>query len=262
MHPRRLLIGGNWKMNGDLAGGVELAEAVAAAFQPIRTDVDAVVFPPFPYLQAVARALGHSGIELGAQDCSSEANGARTGEVSASMLVDLGVQHVVIGHSERRQFHHETDKVVCEKVHMALESGLKVMLCVGETWEQRSAGKAVEVVRSQLRGGLEGLKADRLPSLTVAYEPVWAIGTGKSATPKDAAQAHEAIRKDLEDLYDRPSSAAVRILYGGSVNAANAPGLFAHLEIEGALVGGASLKGADFASILGSAATAFKGRRG
>ena len=262
MHPRRLLIGGNWKMNGDLAGGVELAETVASAFQPLRDDVDAVIFPPFPYLQAIARALGHSGIELGAQDCSAEANGAYTGDVSASMLVDLGVQHVVIGHSERRQFHHETDKVVCEKVHMALESGLKVMLCVGETWEQRSAGQAVEVVRRQLRGALEGLKADRLASLNVAYEPVWAIGTGKSATPKDAAQAHEAIRKDLEDLYDRPSSAAVRILYGGSVNAANAPGLFAHLEIEGGLVGGASLKSADFASILGSAATAFKGRRG
>jgi len=262
MHPRRLLIGGNWKMNGDLAGGVELAEAVSSAFQPLREDVDAVVFPPFPYLQAVARALGHSGIELGAQDCSAEANGAYTGDVSASMLVDLGVQHVVIGHSERRQFHHESDTVVCEKVHMALESGLKVMLCVGETWEQRSAGQAVEVVRRQLRGALEGLKADRLASLNVAYEPVWAIGTGKSATPKDAAQAHEAIRKDLEDLYDLPSSAAVRILYGGSVNAANAPGLFAHLEIEGALVGGASLKNADFASILGSAATAFRGRRG
>ena len=262
MHPRRLLIGGNWKMNGDLAGGVELAETVASAFQPIREEVDAVVFPPFPYLQAVARALGHSGIELGAQDCSAEANGAYTGDVSASMLVDLGVQHVVIGHSERRQFHHESDTVVCEKVHMALESGLKVMLCVGETWEQRSAGQAVEVVRRQLRGALEGLKADRLASLNVAYEPVWAIGTGKSATPKDAAQAHEAIRKDLEDLYDLPSSAAVRILYGGSVNAANAPGLFAHLEIEGALVGGASLKNADFASILGSAATAFRGRRG
>ena len=262
MHPRRLLIGGNWKMNGDLAGGVELAESVAAAFQPIRTDVDAVVFPPFPYLQSVARALGHSGIELGAQDCSSEDNGARTGEVSASMLVDLGVQHVIIGHSERRQFHHESDKLISGKVHRALESGLKVMLCVGETWEQRSAGQAVEVVQGQLRGALEGLKADRLGSLTIAYEPVWAIGTGKSATPKDAAQAHEAIRKDLEHLYDRSSSAAVRILYGGSVNAANAPGLFAHLEIEGALVGGASLKGADFASILGSAATAFKGRRG
>jgi triosephosphate isomerase len=262
MHPRRLLIGGNWKMNGDLAGGVELAESVAAAFQPIRADVDAVVFPPFPYLQAIARALGHSGIELGAQDCSSEANGARTGEVSASMLVDLGVQHVIIGHSERRQFHHESDKLISEKVHMALESGLKVMLCVGETWDQRSSGQAVEVVQRQLRGALEGLKPDRLASLTVAYEPVWAIGTGKSATPKDAAQAHEAIRKDLEHLYDRSSSAAVRILYGGSVNAANAPSLFAHLEIEGALVGGASLKGADFASILGSAATAFKGRRG
>ena len=262
MHPRRLLIGGNWKMNGDLAGGVELAEAVAAAFQPMREDVDAVIFPPFPYLQAVARALGHSGIELGAQDCSSEANGARTGEVSAEMLVDLGVQHVIIGHSERRQYHHESDKLICDKVHMALESGLKVMLCVGETWEQRSAGQAVEVVQRQLRGALEGLKADQLISLHVAYEPVWAIGTGKSATPKDAAQAHEAIRNDLEHLYDRSSSAAVRILYGGSVNAANAPGLFAHLEIEGALVGGASLKGADFASILGSAATAFKGRRG
>jgi triosephosphate isomerase len=262
MHPRRLLIGGNWKMNGDLAGGVELAESVAAAFQPIRADVDAVVFPPFPYLQSVARALGHSGIELGAQDCSSQDNGARTGEVSASMLVDLGVQHVIIGHSERRQFQHESDKLISGKVHRALESGLKVMLCVGETWEQRSAGQAVEVVQGQLRGALEGLKADRLVSLTIAYEPVWAIGTGKSATPKDAAQAHEAIRKDLEHLYDRSSSAAVRILYGGSVNAANAPGLFAHLEIEGALVGGASLKGADFASILGSAATAFKGRRG
>jgi triosephosphate isomerase len=262
MHPRRLLIGGNWKMNGDLAGGVELAESVAAAFQPIRADVDAVVFPPFPYLQSVARALGHSGIELGAQDCSSQDNGARTGEVSASMLVDLGVQHVIIGHSERRQFQHESDKLISGKVHRALESGLKVMLCVGETWEQRSAGQAVEVVQGQLRGALEGLKADRLGSLTIAYEPVWAIGTGKSATPKDAAQAHEAIRKDLEHLYDRSSSAAVRILYGGSVNAANAPGLFAHLEIEGALVGGASLKGADFASILGSAATAFKGRRG
>ncbi|NBT11977.1 MAG: triose-phosphate isomerase, partial [Betaproteobacteria bacterium] len=228
MHPRRLLIGGNWKMNGDLAGGVELAEAVAAAFQPMREDVDAVIFPPFPYLQAVARALGHSGIELGAQDCSSEANGARTGEVSAEMLVDLGVQHVIIGHSERRHYHHESDKLICDKVHMALESGLKVMLCVGETWEQRSAGQAVEVVQRQLRGALEGLKADQLTSLHVAYEPVWAIGTGKSATPKDAAQAHEAIRNDLEHLYDRSSSAAVRILYGGSVNAANAPGLFAH----------------------------------
>jgi triosephosphate isomerase len=262
MHPRRLLIGGNWKMNGDLASGVELAEAVAAAFQPIRTDVDAVVFPPFPHLQSVARALGHSGIELGAQDCSAKDNGARTGEVSAPMLVDLGVQHVIIGHSERRQFHHESDKLVNEKVHRALESGLKVMLCVGETWEQRSAGQAVEVVQRQLRGALEGLKADRLPSLTIAYEPVWAIGTGKSATPKDAAEAHEAIRKDLEHLYDRSSSAAVRILSGGSVKPAHAPSLFAHLEIEGALVGGASLKSADFASILGSAATAFKGRRG
>ena len=262
MHPRRLLIGGNWKMNGDLAGGVELAETVASAFQPLREDVDAVIFPPFPYLQAIARALGHSGIELGAQDCSAEANGAYTGDVSAALLKEIGCRYVIIGHSERRHFHHETDKVVCEKVHMALESGLKVMLCVGETWEQRSAGQAVEVVRKQLRGALEGLKADRLASLNVAYEPIWAIGTGKSATPKDAAQAHEAIRKDLEDLYDRPSSAAVRVLYGGSVNAANAPGLFAHLEIEGGLVGGASLKSADFASILGSAATAFRGRRG
>ena len=168
MHPRRLLIGGNWKMNGDLAGGVELAETVAAAFQPLREDVDAVIFPPFPYLQAIARALGHGGIELGAQDCSSEANGARTGEVSAEMLVDLGVQHVIIGHSERRQYHHESDKLICEKLHMALESGLKVMLCVGETWEQRSAGQAAEVVQRQLRGALEGLKADRLASLNIA----------------------------------------------------------------------------------------------
>lgn len=262
MHPRRLLIGGNWKMNGDLAGGVELAEAVVAAFDPLNESVDAVIFPPFPYLQAIGRVLGHSGIRLGAQDCSSEANGAFTGDVSAEMLVDLGVSQVIIGHSERRHIHKESDALTCEKLHMALESGLQVMLCVGETGEERSAGQATAVVQRQLRGALTGLKADKLASITVAYEPVWAIGTGKSATPKDAAEAHDAIRADLEHLYDRPSSAAVRILYGGSVNAANAPSLFAHLEIEGALVGGASLKSADFASILGSAATAFKGRRG
>ena len=178
------------------------------------------------------------------------------------MLVDLGVGQVIIGHSERRQVHNESDSQTCDKVHMALESGLKVMLCVGETWDERSAGRADEIVRRQLKGGLAGLAKDRVGALTIAYEPVWAIGTGKSATPKDAAMAHDLIRSDLEDLYDRPSSAAVRILYGGSVNAANAPGLFAHLQIEGALVGGASLKSGDFASILGSAATSFQGRRG
>ena len=262
MHSRRLLIGGNWKMNGDLAGGVELAEAVAAAFVPLAEHVDAVVFPPFPYLQSVGRAIGHSGIRLGAQDCSPEANGAFTGDVSAEMLTDLGVSMVVIGHSERRRIHHESDRLVNEKVHMALGSGLQVMLCVGETWEERAAGQAKAVVSTQLQGALQGVKGDQLKDLTVAYEPVWAIGTGKTASPKDAAEAHEAIRADLDHMYDRSSSAAVRILYGGSVNAANAPGLFAHLEIEGALVGGASLKAADFASILESAATAFRGRRG
>ncbi|NBX26550.1 MAG: triose-phosphate isomerase, partial [Planctomycetes bacterium] len=189
-------------------------------------------------------------------------NGAFTGDVSAEMLVDLGVSMVVIGHSERRRIHHESDRMVNEKVHMALGSGLQVMLCVGETWEERSAGQAKAVVSTQLQGALQGVKGDQLGDITVAYEPVWAIGTGKTASPKDAAEAHEAIRVDLDHLYDRSSSAAVRILYGGSVNAANAPGLFAHLEIEGALVGGASLKAADFASILESAATAFRGRRG
>jgi len=262
MHARRLLIGGNWKMNGDLAGGVELVEAVVSALDPLVEAVEAVIFPPFPYLQAMGRALGHSGIRLGAQDCSKEANGAFTGDVSAEMLVDLGVSMVIIGHSERRRDHHETDGLICEKVHMALESGLKVMLCVGETAAERSAGQAEAVVSGQIRGALQGVKGDQLKEITVAYEPGWAIGTGKSATPKDAAEAHEAIRIDLDHLYDRSSSAAVRVLYGGSVNAANAPGLFAHLEIEGALVGGASLKAADFASILESAATAFTGRRG
>ncbi|MFM1831549.1 MAG: hypothetical protein RLZZ558_1889 [Planctomycetota bacterium] len=262
MRARRLLIGGNWKMNGDLAGGVELVEAVVAAFDPLVEGVEAVIFPPFPYLQAMGRALGHSGVRLGAQDCSREANGAFTGDVSAEMLVDLGVSMVIIGHSERRRDHQETDGLICEKVHMALESGLKVMLCVGETAAERSAGQAEAVVSRQIRGALQGFRADRLADLTVAYEPVWAIGTGVSATPKDAAAAHAAIRGDLEHLYDRSSSAAVRILYGGSVNAANAPSLFAHPEIEGALVGGASLKAAEFASILGSAATAFMGHRG
>jgi len=249
-------------MNSDLASGVELIDAIIVAYEPLCEDVDVVIFPPFPYLQSIGKALGHSGIRLGAQNCSSEANGAFTGDVSAEMLVDLGVSQVIIGHSERRHMHHESDASTSHKVQMALESGLNVMLCVGETWEERLAGQAQTVVRRQLQAALEGVKAEQLPSLTIAYEPVWAIGTGKCATPQDAATAHSIIQVDLEHLYALPHSAAVRILYGGSVNAANAPGLFAHLEIEGALVGGASLKSADFVSILGSAAIAFKGRRG
>jgi len=249
-------------MNGDLAGGVELAETVASAFQPLREEVDAVVFPPFPYLQAVARALGHSGIELGAQDCSAEAGGAFTGQVSASMLCDVGCRSVIIGHSERRHGLAEGDDLLREKLTIALESGLVAVLCVGETLSERDDGRAEAVVAHQLRGCFGTLPAETVDRVVVAYEPVWAIGTGRTASPEDAQRMHGAIRKVLGDLYDSRFAAKTRIIYGGSVNSKNARAIFDQPDVDGGLIGGASLKAGDFASICRAAAEAWSAARG
>lgn len=256
---RRPFVGGNWKMNTDLASGSELADAVLAALVSANIEevIDVAVYPPFPYLFTVGRALGHSQVLLGGQDCAVEASGAFTGQVSADILCDCGCRSVIIGHSERRHGLGEDDELLHGKLAIALESGLQAVLCVGETLTQRDDGEAKAVVANQLRGCFGTLTAETADRVVVAYEPVWAIGTGRTATPEDAQAMHSSIRGVLADLYDSRFAAQTRIIYGGSVNAKNARAIFAEPDVDGGLIGGASLKADDFASICRAAAEAW-----
>jgi triosephosphate isomerase len=252
MAPRRPIIGGNWKMNLTRAEGLALAAAVgdvASAYPR----VEVAVFPPFPYLDAV-RAETTPAVAVGAQDCSAEAKGAFTGQVSVGMLLDIGVTSVLIGHSERRHGLGETDAILCRKLARAVEAGVLPVLCVGETLAERDAGGAHEVIATQLRGALDGHSEASMSQLVIAYEPVWAIGTGRTATPADAAEAHRTVRRTLQDLYSARFAEKARVMYGGSVNARNAAELFAQEDIDGGLVGGASLIASDFAAIIAAAA--------
>jgi triosephosphate isomerase len=210
-----------------------------------------VICPPYPYLLQVADLLSGTGITVGAQDCGHAASGAYTGEVAAEMLADCGCRHVLVGHSERRQYHQESDALLAAKLEAASRSGITPVLCVGETQEQREAGQADTVVAAQLRGALADMPD--LSRLVVAYEPVWAIGTGLTATPEQAQEMHVLVRRTLEEL-DRARAQKIQILYGGSVKADNAAELFAQGDIDGALVGGASLDAGSFAAIIEAAA--------
>lgn len=251
---RTPIVGGNWKMNTNRATGVELARAVRAAAEGARR-TEVVVFPPFPYLLSVGEVLRGGPVALGAQDVSDRADGAFTGEVSCAMLRDCGVSWVLAGHSERRHVIGETDELVNAKARAALAAGLSVILCVGEKLEQREAGKTDLVNETQLRAGLSGIEGGALSRVVIAYEPVWAIGTGRTASPADAQSAHAHIRRTLGSMYGTESANAIRIQYGGSVTAANARDLFAQPDIDGGLIGGASLKPADFGQIVGAAAS-------
>ena len=243
---RRKLIAGNWKMNGSRAQLTELS-AIAKAARGA-AGIDVAVCPPFTLIPlAVPRA---GGIAIGAQDCHQEGKGAFTGNVSAAMVQEAGARLVVVGHSERRQYQCETDAVVRGKAEAALRHGLTTIVCVGESEAEREAGRAVEIVTSQLVGSLPAHNGDG--RLVVAYEPVWAIGTGKNATPEDVAEMHAAIRAHLIDRFGEPGD-RIRILYGGSVNAGNAASLFAVENVDGALVGGASLTAKDFVPIIKAA---------
>ena len=246
---RRLLIAGNWKMNlsRDTAAalGRELAERIGS-----EEAVDLAVAPPFVYLAAVADALAGSRIALAGQNMFCEDNGAYTGEISAEMLKDVGCRMVILGHSERRHVIGETDELINRKVIKALSAGLDVILCVGELLEQRQAGETLEVVRRQVRIGLEGVTKADMACLVIAYEPVWAIGTGVTATPEQAQEVHAMIRGLVEEAYDASVAEALRIQYGGSVKPANAADLLGRPDLDGALVGGASLKADDFAAIV------------
>jgi triosephosphate isomerase len=225
----------------------ELATSLKAALAD--TSHKLLVAPPFTALETVAAVLNGSNIHVGAQNMAAERKGAHTGEIAPAMLADLGVNTVILGHSERRHVYGETDQLINTKVQLALDEGFEVILCIGEQLEEREAGKVDEVNRRQLTGGLTGVTAEQMARITIAYEPVWAIGTGKTATPEDADQTHAAVRSMLADLYDATTAEATVIQYGGSVKPDNVKGLMAKANIDGALVGGASLQPDTFVPI-------------
>jgi triosephosphate isomerase len=246
---RKPIIAGNWKMNNTIGESVKLVEALKPMVEKI-TNVDIVVAPSFISLAAVADILDDSNILLAAQNMHWKENGAFTGEVSPIMLKDAGCEYVIIGHSERRQYFGETNETVNNKVKAAHQYGLLPIVCVGETLEQREAGDTESVVQDHIVNGLAGLSEEDILETIIAYEPVWAIGTGKTATPDQAQEVHAFIRRQLEDLYSSKIATNVRIQYGGSVKPDNISYLISQPDVDGALVGGASLQAESFAQIV------------
>lgn len=251
MSNRRFLIAGNWKMNGLRADAKSLGEGVAQKIPPsVQSQVDVLVCPPFVVLETVERALQQSNIMLGAQTCHTAEKGAHTGDISAAMLKDAGCSHVIVGHSERRTDHGETDGDIQAQAIAAHDQDLIAIVCVGETEAERDAGRAFEVVREQILGSVP-LKANGANTV-IAYEPVWAIGTGKVATPEDVQAMHSDIRNTLADKLGQDEADKIRILYGGSMKPENAPDLLALEDVDGGLIGGAALKAEDFCKIAES----------
>ena len=250
---RRPILAGNWKMNLERKSALGLAAAVRERVGE-RDDVEVALFPPFVYLDEVARLLSGAKVKVGAQNCCDEASGAFTGEISAAMLVDVGCDWVILGHSERRHLYGEGDALVGAKVKAALVAGLKPIVCVGETLAEREGKSTEQVVSRQLSAALAGVSRLDLARLVVAYEPVWAIGTGRVASAADAQEVCGAIRAELANLASPAIAEGVRVLYGGSVNAKNVGEIVAQPDVDGALVGGASLEGEQFATLSAIAA--------
>ena len=246
---RKLIIAGNWKMNKTVAEAITLVESLKREVGRI-TEIDVVVCPPFTALSDVSKAILDSNIRLGAQNMSEHSPGAYTGEIASEMLKEFSVKYVILGHSERRQYQKESDGLVALKAKAALAASLKPIVCVGETLEEREAGRTQAVVETQVRGSLAGLTTDDMEETVLAYEPVWAIGTGKTATSAQAQEVHACIRSVLTDLFGVATAKQTRIQYGGSVKAANARELMSQKDVDGALVGGASLDARSFAEII------------
>jgi triosephosphate isomerase len=244
---RRPYIAGNWKMHKTRSEAKELATALKEELGGIGHRL--LVAPGFTLIETVASVLSGTNIEVAAQNMAAAREGAHTGEVSPGMIKDVGATTVILGHSERRHVYGETDKLINEKVLLALEEDLEVILCIGETLDEREAGKVNEVNHRQLSGGLTGIRADQMSRITIAYEPVWAIGTGKTATPEDADAVHADVRRMIGELYNADIAKQIVIQYGGSVKPANVAGLMEKENIDGALVGGASLTVDAFAAI-------------
>lgn len=246
---RKPFLAGNWKMNMDAASAVALAKGVVAEVGQVDS-VDVAVCPPFVYLQSVAAALSSSNVALGAQDVFHQPNGAFTGEISCAMLKDVSCSYAIIGHSERRHVIGETDALINKKIHAAITGGLLPIFCVGELLEERQGGKTDQVVADQVKKGLEGVCEERILAVTIAYEPVWAIGTGINATPQQAQEVHAMIRGLIARMYNKTIADAIRIQYGGSAKPANTAELMSQPDVDGLLIGGASLKAADFAAMI------------
>ncbi|MBM3995867.1 MAG: triose-phosphate isomerase [Planctomycetes bacterium] len=246
---RKKFIAGNWKMNTRSIDGELLASAIVKGLGS-DTRVDVAVCPPFPFLSRIGQVVRGTPVGLGAQNCYLKDDGAFTGEVSPAMLVDVGCQWVIVGHSERRQFFGESDKLINQKVHAALKAKLRVILCIGETLDERNGNRMKPVLNTQLAGSLADISSEQLKSMVVAYEPVWAIGTGVNATPQQAQEAHVFVRERVGQLCGESAAQSLVIQYGGSVKPDNAAVLLSQPDVDGALVGGASLKADDFLAIV------------
>lgn len=250
---RRNIVAGNWKSNETFNQADDLINDIAEGLRAFdSTDVDVIVCPPFPYLELVQDAAEDVEFFVGAQNVSKFDNGAYTGEVSAQMLQSMNVDYCIVGHSERRKYFFETNQDVAEKVNKLLAVDITPIVCVGESLEAREAGKHFDVIREQVSQGLFHLSAEAMEKVIIAYEPVWAIGTGKTATKEQAQEIHAFIRNMLAEKYSDDTAQEISILYGGSCNAKNAKELFAQQDVDGGLIGGASLKAADFIEIAGS----------
>ncbi|MDW5300078.1 MAG: triose-phosphate isomerase [Sedimentibacter sp.] len=247
---RKILVAGNWKMNNDVEASLKLTENLKELSKEFDQNVDVIICPPFVSLYSVKQALNGTSIKIGAQNMHFEDRGAYTGEISPLMLKELGVEYVIIGHSERRQYFNETDETVNKKLKSALKYGLKPILCVGETLEQRESGIEKQTVKNQIVKAFEDIDLSDAEKMVVAYEPIWAIGTGKTATSQQANDMAAFIRLAIADTYDRELSEKITILYGGSVKLDNANEILSQSDIDGALVGGASLKAVEFSEII------------
>jgi len=246
---RTKIVAGNWKMNMDVLSGVELVKSLNTKLNDIQK-CDVVYCPPYPILYPISEQIKNTRFKLGGQNLYWEEKGAFTGETSANMLLSVGCDFVIIGHSERRLYFGETDETVNKRVQKALDSGLIPIVCVGETLDERETGRTKDVIKKQLQNGLLGFSIEQINKLVLAYEPVWAIGTGKTATSEQAVEVHQYIRLLFKQWYDDQTAQSVRIQYGGSVNEGNANDLLGQPDIDGALVGGASLKVDQFAQIV------------
>ena len=247
---RTKMVAGNWKMNKNLQEGICLAKELVEALKSAEPKCEVVIGTPFIHLASVAEVIKGSPIRLAAENCADKEKGAYTGEVSAEMVRSTGAEYCILGHSERRAYYHEDYDILREKVLLALQNDLKPIFCIGEVKEEREGGKQNEVVKAQLEGSVFNLSKEDFGKITLAYEPVWAIGTGLTATPEQAQEMHAFIRSLIADKYGKQVADDCTILYGGSCNAKNAAELFANPDVDGGLIGGASLKATDFCTII------------